>query len=219
MIVLLTALLIGIAATIILVFYLLRKKYQVYVCSYGGSGSWSLAKHLKNEFVNVSEVHHIHDRFPPMQLTYAIRSDNGDSHFGTVRVSDLSKIIVIFIYRNPVYAIPARFHIKKHLHNIESTAAPFGSNMYNNASQDPYKLEEFMKNYLWKQKNYPVYFLKFEKLFKHQSEIFNKLGLRPKLFHKLLKYRQKTLSNHSNLTTQHKALLRQIDTMHFLEKR
>ena len=158
------------------------KDMNYYVCSFGGCGSTVLANYLSN----FGNVYHIHDRFPPNELTYVGKNNtNEDIHdewFNNVKIpyEKLSKYKVIFIYRNPIEVIFTRFAQRhgpnvKHLQNIKCDNdgnINFYDVLY--SKRDLYKMEEFFDNYTnITNRNYNIYCIKYEFLFNNNFDILN----------------------------------------------
>jgi hypothetical protein len=159
------------------------KNMNYYICSFGGCGSTILTNYLSN----FGNVFHIHDRYPPTKLKY-VGKNNTDKDvysewFNDVDVpdSDLKKYKIIYIYRNPLYVIFSRFakptgpnipHLKHIMCDNDGNIA-----LYDilHSNQDLYKIEEFFDNYcLKKERNYPIYCVKYENFWGNIS-LFNKV--------------------------------------------
>lgn len=151
-----------------------------YVCSYGGSGSHMLCKAL-NKYGNVK---HIHSRIPPDKLEYIGNECGGNTYsewFNSKIIPDdkLHQYYVIFIYRNPSFAIPSRFtdkfgyiYHKTHLKNIQGDTSVLYDDVLS-SKKDLYKIGEFYYNYtkLNKKRNYKIICLKYEDIFEKQKEL------------------------------------------------
>lgn len=162
------------------------KNMNYYICSSGGCGSTILSQYLKN----FGNVYHIHDRYPPDKLCYVGR-ENTDKDvytewFNNVEIPEekLSAYKVIFIYRNPIDVIFSRFiqptgPNTTHLQHIKcKNNGLIGLGDIISTKMDLYGLEEFYDNYtLLKNRNYPIFCVKYEYFF-YNIELFNKaLGL------------------------------------------
>jgi hypothetical protein len=148
------------------------EKRNFYVCSFGGCGSWMLCHYLKN----FGHVHHIHSRYPPKILTYAVKVDRcQDKIFGDVVIppSDFKNYNVIYIYRNPIHAIYSRFQNSEHLKHIGSNPTVTLNHVLR-SNQDLYGIRHFYDNYKEPMRNYKILFVKYEDLF-HNVETFNKI--------------------------------------------
>jgi hypothetical protein len=159
-----------------------------YICSYGGSGSTMLYNYL----ANFGRTYHIHSRYPPEKLTYTgsifSTKEFPNEWFNEVEITEenIKYYKVIYIYRNPVYAIYSSFintefkgyigACMEHLRNIQCT---------NNGNihlsdivkhrKDLYNIEGFFYNYVnKKQKNYSIICVKYEDFFNYIQE-FNKI--------------------------------------------
>ena len=148
------------------------------VCSFGGSGSYMMIEYLKN-FGNVVQIH---DRNPPMKLTIPGCEEN-KFWFSNIEIdeSQLQNYKVIYIYRNPIYAIYSRFihgphqniH-KNHMNNIK--AEHYHVCRILEYKTDLYKLGEFFDNYTIpnSNRNYPIYCVNYDK-FWDNIDLFNKV--------------------------------------------
>tara|TARA_Y100000389_G_scaffold155186_1_gene155783 strand:+ start:3061 stop:3726 length:666 start_codon:yes stop_codon:yes gene_type:complete len=153
----------------------------IYVCSYGGSGSMYLCRKLREMGLN---CRHIHSRNPPEKLQHVgpkfYRDDQGNkikdkSHYDEwfrndteISEKNLDNFRVIYIYRNPVDAIISRFHIKAHLYHIQCPDTNITIDNVIESRKDLYGIKEFYNNYVQKniKRNYSIYCVKFEDLFK-----------------------------------------------------
>lgn len=145
-------------------------KRNYYVCSFGGSGSWMLCNYL-HQF---GRVHHIHARYPPKKLTYAVSVEGSrDEIFGDVAIppGELVNYYVIYIYRNPIHAIYSRFQMPAHLKNIGCNPTLTLEQVVR-SNQDLYGLRHFYDNYRVPLRNYKILFVKYEEFFQN-IELFN----------------------------------------------
>ena len=157
-----------------------------YICSYGGSGSKMLQSYLSN----FGNTFHIHSRNPPLKLT-RVGTEDHPEWFNNIELkpildrqlpfNQIENIKVIFIYRNPIYAIHSRIiprathristdhldHISCDHWNIESV---IGNMM------DLWELEDFFDNYTIKnsKRNYSIYCVNYDKFWNNISS-FNKI--------------------------------------------
>ena len=152
------------------------KNMNYYICSYGGSGSTILFKYLSN-FGNVK---HIHDRYPPVNLSYIGNTNTTENvyseWFNNIEIpkDKLQNYKVIFIYRNPIPVIYSRFiNNKNHLNHIKCDNNG-EINLFDvlKYKKDLYKLENFFDEYTTNNKKYDVYCIKYE-LFWNNIEFFN----------------------------------------------
>jgi len=150
-----------------------------YVCSYGGSGSNMLTKALK-QFGNVQ---HIHSRFPPNKLEYCGKQKSGNAYyewFNGIPIPDnkLDKYYVIYIYRNPSFAIKSRFTIPNHLTHIQCEPDIKLQDVYDSGI-DLYGIREFYDNYTKynENRNYKIFSVKYEEIFDKQDELCKMLGI------------------------------------------
>ena len=164
----------------------LNKTMNFYVCSFGGCGSTVIYNYLSN----FGNVYHIHDRFPPKNLTHVGKENSTEDvyneWFNNVEIPDdkLDNYKVIFIYRNPIQVIFTRFAQRhgpniNHLKNIKCDNNG-NINIYDviKTGRDLYKIEDFFDNYVNNnERNYNIYCIKYE-LFWNNISIFNKaLGI------------------------------------------
>ena len=154
-----------------------HKKF--YVCSYGGSGSYMLCNALKK----YGDVKHIHSRNPPNNLQYIGNDKGGKTYcewFNGILIprEELKNYYVIYIYRNPSFAIPSRFQKPQHLQHIQ-TDKSVKLNDVLNTKKDLYKIREFYDNYTKpnEKRNYKIYCVKYEDIFDKQDELSKLLGI------------------------------------------
>ena len=168
-------------------------KRHYYVCSFGGCGSWMLCNYL-NQF---GHIYHIHTRYPPSKLTYAVPSDDSSDYcFGDVPIpnNELPNYYVIYIYRNPVAAIKSRFQAPEHLRHIGcNPGITVKQVLYSN--RDLYALSHFYNNYSTPKQNYKILFVRYESFFENIS-MFNKILRIPDI--KELYITKKETSRNSN---------------------
>lgn len=150
-----------------------------YVCTYGGSGS----KALCNALEEYGTAYHIHSRVPPECLEYIANQEGGDAYyewFNGIPIPDekLKEYTVIYIYRDPSFAIPSRFENPKHLENIQTDKNIKLEDIYK-TGQDLYKIREFHDNYIKHniKRNYKIYCVKYEEIFDKQEELSKLLGI------------------------------------------
>lgn len=153
-----------------------------YICSFGGSGSTILFNYLSC----FGNVEHIHDRYPPDELSYVGTKNTTDNiyneWFNKIKIPpvEIKNFKVIYIYRNPIDVIFSRFigPNKPHLKNVMCENENITLEDVVVQKKDLYKLDEFYENYTVKQnKNYPIYCIKYEQFF-NNIELFNKtLGI------------------------------------------
>ena len=154
-----------------------EKKF--YVCSYGGSGSKMLHSALKK----YGDVKHIHSRKPPNNLEY-IGTEKGGNRYAewfngiTVPEDKLNDYYVIYIYRNPSFAILSRFQNLEHLKHIQTNKS-LKLNDVLNTKKDLYKIREFYDNYTKpnEKRNYKIYCVKYEDIFDKHDELSKLLGI------------------------------------------
>ena len=150
-----------------------------YVCSYGGSGSTMLCDALKK----YGNTKHIHSRNPPDKLEYIGNEKGGNTYrewFNGIPIpeNELQNFCVIYIYRNPSFSIPSRFHNPEHLQNIQIDSKINLDDVLNKA-EDLYKIREFHDNYMKPntKRNYKIYCVKYEDIFNKQDELSKVLGI------------------------------------------
>lgn len=166
-----------------------NNEHNYYVCSFGGCGSKMLQAYL----ANFGNTFHIHSRHPPKKLTRVGTADYPEWFNDIELVPTLKRQIpleqlkntkVIFIYRDPIYAIRSRIIPGKtyristdHLNNISATHWNIESVVGN--MMDLWKLEEFFDNYTKKdpERNYQIYCVNYDTFWENLS-LFNKtLGI------------------------------------------
>ena len=157
-----------------------------YICSYGGSGSKMLQAYLSN----FGNTFHVHSRHPPKKLM-RVGTKEYPEWFNDIEVVPIldrqipryqvEEIKVIFIYRDPIYAIRSRiipgetYRISSdHLNNITSTHWNIESVVGN--MMDLWELESFFDNYTTfdKDRNYKIYCVNYDK-FWDNIEKFNEV--------------------------------------------
>jgi len=150
-----------------------------YVCSYGGSGSKMLCYALSA----YGMVKHIHSRKPPNNLEYIGKEKGGNTYyewFNGVGIPEetLKYYYVIYIYRNPSYAIPSRFLNPDHLKHIQTDESIKIKDVLKSKT-DLYKIREFYDNYTKpnEKRNYKIYCVKYEDIFDKQDELSKLLGI------------------------------------------
>tara|TARA_Y100000992_G_scaffold301836_1_gene273806 strand:+ start:396 stop:992 length:597 start_codon:yes stop_codon:yes gene_type:complete len=154
-----------------------------YVCSYGGSGSKMLCNSLKK----YGKSYHIHSRNPPDKLEY-IGDQQGNIcnrrcelewfNGKVISEKDLRNYYVIYIYRNPSFAISSRFNIPLHLINVQTDKSIKLKHVLD-SKKDLYKIKEFYDNYTKpnEKRNYKIYCVKYEDIFDKQDELSKLLGI------------------------------------------
>lgn len=204
-----------------------NKELNFYVCSSGGCGSTIIFNYLSN----FGNVYHIHDRYPPSKLCYTGNINTTEpvynEWFNKTKIPDdkLLNYKVIFIYRHPIDVIFSRFALASgpnipHMKNIKcdnNGEIYFGDVL--KSCKDLYKLEEFFDNYtLPKERNYPIYCVKYE-LFFYNIELFNKILGIPniKKLYPLKIERRKTYTYVKQLTLIYYSLINKMRHMRFIE--
>jgi transposase-like protein len=204
-----------------------NKDLNFYVCSSGGCGSTIIFNYLSN----FGNVHHIHDRYPPSKLCYTGSLNTNDpvynEWFNKTEIPEekLSNYRVIFVYRNPIDVIFSRFALPKgpnitHMQHVKcdnNGEIYFGDII--KSRRDLYKLEDFFDNYtIPKERNYPIYCVKYENFFTN-IEIFNKIlgipnikSLYPTKFE-----RKKQYTYLKELTFTYISLINKMKRMRFIE--
>lgn len=204
-----------------------NKELNFYICSSGGCGSTILFNYLSN----FGNVYHIHDRYPPDKLCYTgkINTKNNvyEEWFNNTEIPEnkLSNYKVIFIYRNPIDVIFSRFALPNgpnipHMKNIKcdnNGEIYFGDVL--NSCKDLYKLEEFFDNYtLPKERNYPIYCVKYENLFNNIELLNNILGIpNIKSLYPIKNERKKKYTYVKKLTLIYYSLIIKMRSMRFIE--
>lgn len=204
-----------------------NKDLNFYVCSSGGCGSTILFNYLSN----FGNVYHIHDRYPPDKLCYTgnINTDQPvyEEWFNKTEIPEnkLSNYRVIFIYRNIFDVIFSRFatptgpnitHMK-HVKCDNNGEIYFGDVI--KSGKDLYKLEEFFDNYtILKDRNYPIYCIKYELFFNNISSINIILGIPDiKSLYPIKNERKKKYTYVIELMNIYRSLTNKMNRMRFLE--
>lgn len=150
-----------------------------YVCSYGGSGSKMLCEAL-NKY---GKTKHIHSRKPPNQLEYIGNEKGGKVYHEwfngiTIPNKEIENYCVIYIYRNPSFSIPSRFTTPAHLEHVQVDKS-IKLKQVLDSKKDLYKIREFYDNYTKpnENRNYKIYCVKYEEIFKKQNELSKLLGI------------------------------------------
>ena len=158
--------------------HLYNENMTYYVCSYGGCGSYMLCDYLR-QFGNVE---HIHSRKPPKKLTYVGEKNTQNKVYGEwfndsiIPKRELKNYKVIYLYKDPVKAILSRFDNPEHLNHIQCDESIKFKDILD-TRKDLYKLGEFFNNYTKKNKkdkNYPIYCVKYEDFWKN-IPLFNQV--------------------------------------------
>ena len=166
-----------------------NNEQNYYVCSFGGCGS----KMLQSYLANFGNTFHIHSRCPPKKLTRVGTADYPEWFNDIELVPTLNRQIpleqlkntkVIFIYRDPIYAIRSRIIPGKtyristdHLNNISAMHWNIESVVGN--MMDLWELESFFDNYTKKdpERNYQIYCVNYDTFWENLT-LFNKtLGI------------------------------------------
>jgi hypothetical protein len=204
-----------------------NKDLNFYVCSSGGCGSTIIFNYLSN----FGNVHHIHDRYPPSKLCYTGSLNTNDpvyhEWFNKTEIPEekLSNYRVIFVYRNPIDVIFSRFALPKgpNINHMQHVKCDNNGEIYFGdiikSRRDLYKLEDFFDNYTNpKERNYPIYCVKYENFFTN-IEIFNKIlgipnikSLYPTKFE-----RKKQYTYLKELTFTYISLINKMKRMRFIE--
>ena len=156
-----------------------KKKKTFYVCSYGGSGSKMLGEALRK----YGNTEHVHSRRPPDKLQYVGNKGGGRAvveWFNGIPIpeDELKNYYVIYIYRNPSFAIHSRFQNSDHLRNIQ-THPNIKLEDVLNTGKDLYNIRGFYDNYTKPNmnRNYKIYSVKYEDIFDKQDELSELLGI------------------------------------------
>lgn len=204
-----------------------NKNKIFYICSSGGCGSTVIFNYLSN----FGKVYHIHDRYPPNNLTYVGKENTNkevySEWFNEIEIPEdkIENYKVIFIYRNPLQVIYSRFAQKNgpnvnHLKNIKCMNDG-NINIFDvlKSGKDLYKMEEFFDNYVsMKERNYNIYCLKYE-LFWQNISLFNRMMGIPNIQHLYPEKRErlKQIQFQIRLNQIYNSLLRKMNSMRFIE--
>lgn len=203
---------------------LYNENMTYYVCSYGGCGSYMLCDYLRN----FGKVEHIHSRKPPKKLTYVGEKNTQNKVYGEwfndsiIPKKELKNHKVIYLYKDPVKAILSRFDNPEHLNHIQCNESIKFKHILD-TRKDLYKLEEFFNNYTGKgknkEKNYPIYCVKYEEFWNNIS-LFNEIIGLPDI-KELYPIRKETHRNYGKIDELYKIyrpLQKKMDKMPFIKK-
>jgi hypothetical protein len=163
--------------------YIMSSQERIfYVCSYGGSGSKMLCKYLDH----FGKTIHVHSRNPPDKLKHVGGGCVYEEWFNSEDVDEetLKRCCVIYIYRDPIYAIYSRFHLMAHIHNVQLTRCIYLDQVVQE-KKDLYLIEEFFDNWTTpRERNYPIYCAKYENFFENIAEFNRAIGIpdKPELY-------------------------------------
>lgn len=153
-----------------------------YVCSYGGCGSTMLFKYLNN----FGKVYHVHDRYPPNNLTH-IGGNVYSEWFNNIPVDEntLQNTYVIFIYRNPIDCIYSRcvtgIDLRPNIPHLQHIKCINNGNIslqnIISTNVDLYGLEKFFDSYLTAKNNYDIICVKYESIWSNLSYLNTLLGI------------------------------------------
>jgi hypothetical protein len=207
-----------------------NKDMHYYICSYGGSGSTVLFNYLSN----FGNVYHIHDRYPPENLTFVGNENNYEDKdvykewFNATEIlpENIKNFKVIFIYRHPIDVIFSRFAQLNgpnipHLQHIKCQQNG-NINIYDvlKYKKDLYGLEHFFDEYTRKpsNKNYPIYAVKYES-FWNNIHLFNQIIDIPdiKEWYPVRQERHKKLAFVKELNSIYCSLIIKMNKMRFME--
>jgi hypothetical protein len=138
---------------------------------------------LTNALRKYGNVRHIHSRNPPNNLEYVGNDKNGKTYhewFNGIIIpeKELNNYYVIYIYRNPSFAIQSRFKNPEHLKHIQIDESIKLDNVLK-TKKDLYKIREFYDNYTKpnEKRNYKIYCVKYEDIFDKQDDLSKLLGI------------------------------------------
>ena len=185
-----------------------------YVCSYGGSGSHRLCKYLDN----FGKTIHVHSRNPPDKLQH-VGGSVYKEWFNSEDVDDetLKRCCIVYIYKNPISAIYSRFHLMGHIHNVQLTRCIYLDQVVNE-KEDLYLIEEFFDNWTTpRERNYPIYCVKYENFFENIAEFNRVIGIpdTPALY-PVEKCEHRSRPHESVLKEIYDPLLKKMDQMEFI---
>lgn len=191
-----------------------------YICSYGGCGSTM----LYNALLKYGDAVHIHSRFPPNSLEYTGNKKGGVCYhewFNGIKIphNELNNYYVIYIYRNPINTILSRFSWASHLKNIQTDTNTTITDVITQM-KDLYGITEFYNNYtIPKDRNYPIYCVKYEEIFEKQNELSHILGIGPLNLVSNPKRRDYNKEVYNKLYTVYLDLIKKMDKNKFIEVR
>lgn len=162
-------------------------------------------------------TYNIHSRVLPDKLEYIGTEKGGKTHCEwfngiTIPKDKLSDYYVIYIYRNPSYALQGRGASPKHLKHIQD---PSNSNLDKilTTGQDVVKIEEFYNNYtrVNQKRNYKIYCVKYEDIFSKHDELSKLLDIS-----KLNLVNNSTRKSHELLDIIYSNLIKKIEDNDFI---
>lgn len=191
-----------------------------YICSYTGCGTMLLRKALTKQGY-ITRI--IHDRNPPKELEftgYDFMEEKSKQlkrifKFNGVRVPEkyLSKITVIYIYKNPINSIYSRL-IRKHMSiYVSPNGEQIDFDDVIKQEKDLYGLESFFNNYTRRNqgRNYNIICVNYHKLFEKQDELSELLGVGPLEIE--MKEREHEQKNYETLKKIYKSLIFKFNTL------
>jgi hypothetical protein len=199
-------------------------KTVFYVVSYGGSGSYMLMRYLQSLGY---KVYHIHSRRRPEKLSFVggINSKEQSVYFEWFNDIEIPRdkvenVKVIYLYRNPIYAIYSRFTNPIHLQHIQCQNINTKIEDVVKSNSDLYGISDFFNSYTstTTPKNYKIYCVKYEDFFDNIEE-FNSVLCIPNVPHKYPTERTKPriFFYKNELGKIYKNLLEKMDDMEFIE--
>ena len=204
-----------------------NKDMNYYVCSFGGSGSTILFNYLSN----FGNVYHIHDRYPPNELTYIGNHNTTEEvyseWFNKVKIDqdNLKNYKVIYIYRNPLKVIYSRCvsNDNPNVAHLQHIMCNNNGNIYLRdvllQNKDLYELEDFFDNYTQsEERNYKIYCVKYED-FWNNINVFNKTLEIPdvKELYPVKNEHPKPIYFYNTLSSIYSSLINKMNKMKFIE--
>lgn len=122
-----------------------KPKKHFFICTFGGCGEHILKKYLS--FFGKADI--VYSRWPPRRLKYV---KNNMFIRKYIEQENIHNYTVIYLYRDPVYAILSKHFSSGHLLKIQ-------------ASEKSFKLYDFFRHYFLPKENYTIYCIKSKDLF------------------------------------------------------
>ena len=135
-----------------------RQKMELWICSYGGSGTNWLKKNLKKKY-------RINTKIWDDKLCHYIRP-----------IDKLSINYAIYIYADPLFAVISQIRRNLSKRNFYKMIPKENANLKYSVRKFFEKITEQMRNWLNAEVNYPILFIKYEKINENINNIFKELS-------------------------------------------
>lgn len=177
------------------------------ICSFGGSGSRILGLFIKHANVRYRHrVKHVHDRFPPRELT-AVEVNHGKSvHSFSSKKVNPKRYQVVFIFRSPSEALISVYRRfgKEHCFNIDGDWERFPDSIddYARLGVDLMHYHEYFDAYTKGDgRNYEIICINYNKMWDNLEAVLKALKL-PASAIRMFPKKQENKVNISHKTTQ-----------------